>query len=539
MTDDFRRTPSLLILRRLSVTVLVAAAIASQATAQDRFAATLVTEVRSVRMMEGDDIAFVRVDNAAEFSQSRVGPIAQDDKGFMWFGTQYGLHRFDGYGDIRFAPDTNVGNAFRGAYVYALHKDREGRLWIGTDKGLDIFDPRTGKFSQIDFARSNKGAVAIQSITQDRSGTVWLSTSGGLYGLDSEGRIRAQFHHEPTDIRSLADDDVKYANEDRAGNFWVAGGAGLDSLDRATGRVLTRIPLRETREFGFIEDRRGTFWVYHATGGGLAIYDRSAHKLTRLKFLDAAGAPVNEFPVNSAIEDRQGNLWFGTGSDGLLRYDPDHHVFMRYRNDPADPQSLGGDDIVTLYQDRQDNIWVALHGTPIYLFPARTPAFRKVPTRSGANVGRSGKMVNAILEAHGRKLWVSFPSFVLAVDLETGKREDLSARLGLDSEVISMATDTRGRLWLGTVNAGLIGLDASGRVLRFQHDPDDRESIAGGVINDILVDHAGNLWLATWNGVSRLDEARGKFVNYRPRSGVRDISRSPKTPNTSSGSART
>jgi ligand-binding sensor domain-containing protein/signal transduction histidine kinase len=506
-------------LGRLGLALLFAAGGGSHVTAQDAPPASLVTEVRSVRMIEGDDIAFVRVDNAAEFSQSRVGPIAQDDKGFMWFGTQYGLHRFDGYGHLRFAPDTGVGNPFRGAYVYALHSDRAGRLWIGTDKGLDIFDPRTGVFSQVDFARSTKGAAAIQSITQDRSGTIWLSTSAGLYGLDPEGRNRAHFHHDGNDPRSLADDDVRFANEDRAGNFWVAHGAGLDKLERQTGRVLTHVPLREPREFGFIEDRRGTFWIYHATGGGLAVYDRSAHKLTHLKFLDAGDAPVQEFPVNSAIEDRQGNLWFGTGSDGLLRYDPDRGVFVRYRNNPADPQSLGGDDIVTLYLDRQDNIWLALHGAPLYLFPARVPAFHKVPARP-ATFGRSGTMVNSILEAQGRKLWVSFPSFVLAVDLATGEREDLSARLGLNSEVISMAMDARGRLWLGTVNAGLIGLEAGGKVLRFQHDPADPQSISGGVINDILVDHAGRLWLATWNGVSRLDEARGKFVNYPPPAGV-------------------
>jgi ligand-binding sensor domain-containing protein len=111
----------------------------------------------------------------------------------MWFGTQYGLHRCDGYRDIRFALDTLGDSQFRGTYVHAIHKDRTGRLWIGTDAGLDLFDPHTGNFSQVDCARSTEGATTIQSIAEDRSGTVWLSTSAGLYGLDAEGSNR--FHY--------------------------------------------------------------------------------------------------------------------------------------------------------------------------------------------------------------------------------------------------------------------------------------------------------------------------------------------------------
>jgi signal transduction histidine kinase/streptogramin lyase len=105
---------------------------------------------------------------------------------------------------------------------------------------------------------------------------------------------------------------------------------------------------------------------------------------------------------------------------------------------------------------------------------------------------------------------------LLGVDQETGKRTNLSERYGLDADVISMARDARGRVWLGTVNTGLTRIDPSGSTKRFRHDPADPESLGSDLVNDILVDHAQNLWLATWGGLSRFDEQRGRFETYRP-----------------------
>ncbi len=99
------------------------------------------TEPHVIPIVEGDDIAFSRVENTEEFSQSRVAQIAQDDKGFMWFGTAYGLNRFDGYGHTVFAGDSQARSQLSGVYVSAITKDRAGRLWVASDQGLDIFDP--------------------------------------------------------------------------------------------------------------------------------------------------------------------------------------------------------------------------------------------------------------------------------------------------------------------------------------------------------------------------------------------------------------
>lgn len=476
---------------------------------------TLITQEQTLTVVEGDDIAFGRVENTRAFLPSRVGQIAQDTTGFMWFGTQYGLYRFDGYSHVAFATDARVAHSLDGVFVHALHNDAAGRLWISTDQGLQRFDPRSGTFRHVAFADKPDAAV-VQALHQDRSGTLWLATTAGLYALDANGKTLRHLRADAADPDALSSNDVKFIAEDSTGALWVAHAGGLESIDRGSGRVLTRIPLREPREIGFVEDQAGVFWIYHAGGNGLSSYNRASHFLTHYRFVDKAGAPLPRFGVFSALKDRDGGVWLGTGGAGLLHLDARQRRVVRYRNNPSDPQSLSGDDVSTLFQDRDGDIWVALHGEQLNLFPARAAPFRKLPPRPASLPSRSEQMVNAVLEVDERTLWISFMGMLLSVDQVTGQRQDLRQTLGLQADVISLAKDAKGRIWLGTVGTGLVMRDRTGRVTRFRHDAADPHSLANDVVNDILVDHAQNVWFATWGGLSRFDEASGHFDNVTP-----------------------
>ena len=101
-------------------------------------------------------------------SQTRVLQIVQDDQGFMWFGTQYGLDRYDGYKFRVFTPVPGRVNSLSGAYIYALFKDRAGKLWIGCDQFLDRFDPTTETFThyRIGSDASSRVLVTVVHISQ-------------------------------------------------------------------------------------------------------------------------------------------------------------------------------------------------------------------------------------------------------------------------------------------------------------------------------------------------------------------------------------
>ena len=110
----------------------------------------------------------------------------------MWFGSQYGLNRYDGYKFKVFKHEPGVANSLSGVYIYSLFKDRSGTLWVGCDEFLDRFDPVTETFThyRIDTPGAQGETVPVTHISQDHMGMLWLATSRGLYRFDpSTGRI--------------------------------------------------------------------------------------------------------------------------------------------------------------------------------------------------------------------------------------------------------------------------------------------------------------------------------------------------------------
>src|SRR5271163_2391805 len=143
---------------------------------------------RPIRMpvVPGDDISFRQLENVRGLSQTRVLQIVQDDQGFMWFGSQYGLNRYDGYTFKVFKHEPGRTNSLSGVFISSLFKDRSGSLWIGCDEFLDKFDPVTETFShyRIDTRDAQGETVPVTQISQDHTGVLWLSTLRGLFRFD-------------------------------------------------------------------------------------------------------------------------------------------------------------------------------------------------------------------------------------------------------------------------------------------------------------------------------------------------------------------
>src|SRR5262245_25461666 len=148
----------------------------------------------SVRLpvTDGQDIQFSHLSTKEGLSQTRAAQIVQDDDGFLWFGTQYGLNRYDGYNFKVFVHDPARENSLSCAFVYSLLKGRDGSLWVGCDNNLDRFDKMSETFTHYRIASelSDGLPVTMWGISQDHAGTLWLSTGKGMYRLDpATGRI--------------------------------------------------------------------------------------------------------------------------------------------------------------------------------------------------------------------------------------------------------------------------------------------------------------------------------------------------------------
>ena len=289
--------------------------------------ATIAPDIVRLDVTDGDDLRFVRLSRSQGLSQQRVTDIVQDERGFLWFGTQYGLNRYDGYRFRVFKNQPADAGSVCDVHITALFSDRDGRIWVGCAYSVDRYDPVTEKFVhyRLDPPNAAQTSGAVRHISQDREGRLWLSTRNGLYGLDPVTGSVQRFAHESNDPFSLSSSGIRSSGEDRSGAFWVASTGGLDQFDRKNGRVTLHVPLREVDEFGFYEDREGTFWIFQESGNGLAILDRRTHRLVRYSFASKDSPGLTQTGVSSMLEDRNGTLWVGT----LVRRDSEVRPYAR------------------------------------------------------------------------------------------------------------------------------------------------------------------------------------------------------------------
>jgi signal transduction histidine kinase/ligand-binding sensor domain-containing protein len=477
-----------------------------------------------------DDIQFSHISANAGLSQTRVAQIVQDDDGFLWFATQYGLNRYDGYNFKVFVHDPAKGNSLSCAYIVSLLKDRDGTVWVGCEHGIDRFDKATEAFVhyRIDSEVSHGVPVTVFHISQDHTGALWLSTGNGLYRLEPATARITHYGHDVGDSSSLSSSDVKSSGEDSSHRFWVADGDNLEEFDRERGKVLLRVPLAGDPlspglgegYVSFYEDHLGVFWIFYTTSGygsGLAVLDRGTNELTRYSINDRKSRRGLAGGVTAAIEDQYDTLWFATKSDGLLRFDREHGVFIRYQNHGGEPESLAEDRVISLFADREGNVWVGLHAMAPDFFQSKTRSFVPLLLRPSNPNSLGETFVNAIYEDHQGVLWVGATGALIRIDRRSGEYTTYPPPgAGPDNDIVAITEDRSGTLWVGSIGAGLASFDRNTRRFKtYRHHASDPSSLSDNAVSRMLVDTAGTMWVTTWNGLDRFDPVTGRVVVYR------------------------
>jgi len=475
---------------------------------------TINPQLTRLTIIDAYDIRFARVYTLEGPSKSNPGPFAQDDQGFIWFGTPNGLNRFDGFTFKVFTHDPENPKSICGSYIHSLFKDRNGSLWAGSNQCINRFDSQIETFSRYP-------VPYVTHISQDDSGTLWLSTPTGLYALNpSTGQIR-RFSHDPSDSASLESNDIKSTGEDKEGTFWVATSEGFDSFDRRRGKVTLHIPIHEASfPFSFYEDRYGVFWIYHVSGNPLAVFDRKTNTLTQFSFREEHSDGNALTGVTGMLEDQAGMLWLATNGAGLLRFDRQRQRFVRYRNSLNDPESLAQNSVSTIFQDREGLIWASLGGFGVTRFTPRPLPFKRYRHDFGDPIDRDEPFVGAIYQDDRGILWIGTHSALHRVDRNLQREETFYLTgSGEGTDAITITEDRTGFLWVGTYGHGLFRFDPKTHsFVRFQHNLADPHSLSNDIVPGLLVDHNETLWVATHDGLDRFNAATNSFTTYKVES---------------------
>jgi ligand-binding sensor domain-containing protein/signal transduction histidine kinase len=446
-------------------------------------------------------------------TQESITRVIQDRQGFIWIGTQAGLNRFDGYRVTVFKNDPGNARSLLDNYVQALYEDASGRLWVGSKGGLDRYDPSTGGFIH---QAMKAGNLAVTNIIGDGKDGLWLTTSEGLQHLDIQsGQVRT-LRHAPADPDSISDDRVNAVARDKSGNLWIATASGLEMLPPGAAKFMHLTPQHRSTPSNNITSLSvapdGVVWAGAMSGLQAWRVDGATPK----RLPPTVSQSFGDLRINVLMHDSDGTLWIGTQEDGLKRRDPASGEFHSYRWDSLNRHGIGDNQITALYQDRTGTLWVGNWFAGLDWVDLDSGGFERYTESSGVLPGVTNSKVRAIDGAGGNKLWLGSSEGLTRLDVikrtvESWHRDERDPGSLPGDVVIALATDLKGRLWVGT-STGLARRDpATGRYTRVPFDADPNALS----IQRLLVDRAGAIWAGTRSGLHRIDPDTDAVTTYR------------------------
>ena len=515
-----------------------------------------------VLMMLAVDIVNVRAESTLTFfrhitvedglSSNQVRSMIQDEKGFIWIGTDQGLTKYDGYDFQEFPlPEQWTGATLLMLFEHGTH------IYIGTDKGLFIMDSGTQKISPSEIITKDgmKISSEVNNICMDLDGNIWISTYGqGAFCYDPnmrtlknypfsdfEGKLSTVYVDKSNQVWALTNwgspvlsklnkskdefsgfvlhDDVEVSGglvlmEDSDKRFWLGSwDEGLFEIDRLTGKVRRSLPSTVSGGLNhihsIIEYDPGILLI--GSDDGLLMYNTHTKECWSDIDSDSDASGLSNRFVYPILKDREGSIWVGTYYGGINYYSPYSGMFDKYSYNPLDTNSLRGKVISGFCEDSDNNIWIASDDGGLSHFNIHTGRFTNYVNVPGEN-SLSYNNVHALC-MDGDDLWIgTYTGGVNVFDTKTGKFRQYFPEEGNPSSIDGTSSyaifkDSKDRIWVAT----MIGINLYDR----EKDSFIRKKSVGSQIVDIDQDSEGNIWFSSQGGgLLKYDEADDLWISY-------------------------
>jgi len=407
--------------------------------------------------------------------ESSVSALAQTRDGYLWFGTEEGLARYDGFRITVF--ETANHKTLRDNFIETLAAGHDGSLWVGTRSSLSQL--KDGEFHTYFTTKS-----PLSGIYEAQDGRVWVGSLDGLYAVHG---ATTQLY---TTRDGLPSNAIASIAQSADGTLWIGTRNGLASLNNGKFRSygsrdgLTNEPVRS-----LATSPDGSLWIATAT------------RLVRWKDRVLESVPPSHLPqsdqISTLVEDHRGVLWIGFDHSGIAS------LLNGELSTYTARQGLPSDDVSQIIEDHEGHLWVGMSASGAV--ELRDGIFRNFGKREGL----SDNMVWSVLQARDHSLWVGTNSKGLNHIEKNGKVRVYTLRDGLaGNSVFGLMESPDQSLWIGTERGALNHL-VHGRITVFK-DP----ASAGHRITSILQDPSGDLWLAFHeaNGLVRFHQ--GSFQHY-------------------------
>ena len=341
----------------------------------------LITVLSNTLLAQVDRINYVHILSENGLSQNTVHSILQDKEGFIWFATEDGLNKYDGYNFKVYKNNPLDKTSIPDNFIWTIYEDRNGTLWIGTNnKGLCKFERGKEKFITYNNIPEDTNSLIhgnVRAIYEDNSGIIWIGTEGGLDKFDRKKNSFKHYRNNPKNPNSLSNNVVLSIFEDNEKNLWIGGNGGLGKLDRNTGNFInytfsgqSGISIPQDSNYStnnsinnvvlsICQDRLGFLSV--GALNGLVKFDKRDKSYNRYMMKTSGLYNSNVNRINSLLDDSSGILWVGTTV--LLGF---NNVNSKNGQDNPDTSKplleqngiLAGNNILSLFEDKSGLVWI-------------------------------------------------------------------------------------------------------------------------------------------------------------------------------------
>ncbi|MCZ4244292.1 hybrid sensor histidine kinase/response regulator transcription factor [Pedobacter punctiformis] len=392
-----------------------------------------------------------------------------DHQGNIWVGNKEGLYQYNikesayksktGYPQVKMIAD--------------LLFDKRGNLWISTGgKGIVVLDIQTLKFRQIQ-SGPGKGALSsawVRSIYEDKQQRKWIATEkGGINILDEKKNRFTTISHDPFNKNSLVNDFT----------------------------------------FSFCEAENGNIWI-GTDGAGISYWDRKKNTFKNYAYDNGNAASLSSNNVASIVRDYKNDIWIATFGGGINKFNKRTNSFEHYTCFNT-VSKLFSASAWLVYEDGDKRLWAGVCGPGgLFLLNRKTNRFELFDDKSNlkeANILTLGEDKQGVL-------WAGNFEYLFKIDRKTKEVKEYK----IEYPVRAVYEDSRNNFWIGTQGGGLLKFDRkTGQYKSYTKD----KGLAGNSVLNILEDRAGNLWISTFSGLSRMDAA-GKIKNFYESDGLQD-----------------
>jgi len=502
---------------------------------------------------------FVNYSNKDGLSNSIVRSIRQDIYGYLWFATEDGVDKFDGYEFKTYRFDNKNPNSLSDNFIYSLYPTKEGGMLVGTNVGgFARYNVATDDFTVYRSDPKNPNSLSnnkVMAVFQDHNGNYWIGTAGGglnYYNVKTDSF--SVYKHDKNKPNSLYNDNVFGILEDNNGIIWVRTIASLSKLDVETG-LFTNFVLPGTTDNdrmneNMILDENGIIWMgwnfqlvkfntktsqlefaqikpiakpiseilsvcihdrnhlWISTTNGIHLYNKNTFNLQSF-YADSKNlrALQNDYS-NVIFKDRTGSLW----CSGLSKLNLNTKKFKHYRFSIIDPESRGGGRVRAILVDSNGRYWVSLvNGLAIIEPKSGAIKYTMIEKDNPAALFSSSPI--CFMEDKDHNIWVGQWGDGITIlekgDLKTFKK--IKPQPGVEGSLIdgivqALHQDTYGNIWIGTEKGVDLYNPKTEEFRHFRYDPANINSITqfGVQSNCILEDAFGNFWIGTWGGLTKM-----------------------------------